>query len=239
MRAAESSALTARGLVVGYVSGRDVLRDVSMEVGPGGAVALLGPNGAGKTTLLRALSGLVRPRSGTVELGGIDLTRLAPHAIARVGVAHVPQGKAIFVRQTVRDNLLLGAMRSDDASERMGTVLASFPALVDRLDSLGGELSGGQQQMLAIARALMSRPRVLLLDEPSLGLAPRLVDGLVDVLAALRRSFRTSLVIAEQNLQLAVAIADRAYVMRRGQIALERPSRDVPTDPDLLAAYFG
>ncbi len=234
-----SASLQVDRLVAGYIDSVDVLRDVSLEVAEGEAVAILGANGAGKTTLLRAISGLLSARSGSVRLRGEEITSLPAHRIARSGVAHVPEGRQVFVRQTVRENLLLGGMGSPEAEERLAQLLAVFPALEEKLDQPAGELSGGQQQMLAIARGLMSSPSVLLLDEPSLGLSPKLVDELTALLSRLRSELGIAMVLVEQNAAVAAGVTDRAYVLRLGEVVLEESATDVLGNENVVSAYLG
>jgi branched-chain amino acid transport system ATP-binding protein len=219
-----------------------VLHGVSIRVEAGGAVAILGANGAGKTTLMRSLSGLLPPSSGTVRFGDDDLTRLRPDEVLRHGIAHVPQGRHVFTEQSVRENLLLGSRlrRDRDEVERdRSYVLDVFPALREKLGQRAGSLSGGQQQQLAIARALMSRPGLLLLDEPSLGLAPRLIDELGELLRAVRRDRNMGLLLVEQDAVLALELTDRAYVLQHGEIIHEAPSETLISDPKIIFGYLG
>jgi branched-chain amino acid transport system ATP-binding protein len=216
----------------------EALHGVSLTVGTGEAVAIVGPNGAGKTTLLRTISGLVRPAAGTVRIDGRALGRTAAYRIARLGVSHVPEGRAILSTLTVRDNLLMGGYRlpSGEVADRMAEMIDLFPVLGRKLDDLGGVLSGGEQQMLAIARGLMARPRLLMIDEPSMGLAPRIVG---DVLEALKRvvATGTAVLVAEQNAGLALEVADRAYVMVVGDIVASGRSADLDEN-SLLETYL-
>jgi branched-chain amino acid transport system ATP-binding protein len=200
------------------------LEGVSLSLVEGEAVTVLGPNGAGKTTLLRVISGVLPPRQGAVTGAALPPGHASAHAVARSGVAHVPEGRAIFPGLSVSDNLSLGtfalADRADVAQERLDEVLQLFPWMQGRMKQAGGTLSGGEQQMLAIARALMGKPRVLLLDEPSLGLSPLMVNRVFDALAQIRE-LGVSILLVEQNLTHALELADRGYVMNRGQIVLE------------------
>jgi branched-chain amino acid transport system ATP-binding protein len=213
------------------------LHGVSLTVGAGEAVAIVGPNGAGKTTLLRSISGLVRPAGGSVTVDGRATGRMAPYRVARLGVSHVPEGRAILSTLTVKDNLLLGGHRlpKGEIEGRLTEMVELFPVLSRRLDSLGGVLSGGEQQMLAIARGLMARPRLLLIDEPSMGLAPRVVG---DVLDALHRvvATGTSVLISEQNAGLALEVASRAYVMVVGNVVASGRSEEL--EGTLLETYL-
>jgi branched-chain amino acid transport system ATP-binding protein len=216
-----------------------VLREVTIEVDEREAVAILGANGAGKTTLLRSISGLVSAREGTVRFGDRDITGLAPHKIARGGVAHVPEGRQCFVRQTVGENLRLGSMGSPQSEQRLAQMLDVFPALQQKLDQPAGELSGGQQQMLAIARGLMSSPSLLLLDEPSLGLSPKLVDELTALLRRVRTELGIAMLLVEQNAAVAAGVSDRAYVLRLGEVVLEESAAEVLGNDAILNAYLG
>ncbi|MET7999557.1 ABC transporter ATP-binding protein [Nonomuraea glycinis] len=215
----------------------EALHGVSLEVGSGEAVAVVGPNGAGKTTLLRTISGLVRAASGSVRIDGRTVGRTAAHRVARLGVSHVPEGRAILSPLTVKDNLLMGGYRLPGAEiqGRMEEMIELFPVLGRRLDSLGGVLSGGEQQMLAIARGLMARPRLLMIDEPSMGLAPRIVG---DVLDALHRvvATGTAVLVSEQNAGLALEVADRAYVMVVGNVVASGRSEEL--EGNLLETYL-
>jgi branched-chain amino acid transport system ATP-binding protein len=230
--------LEVSGLFAGY--GKiDVLRDVSISVERREAVAVLGANGAGKTTLLRTISGLLRGREGTIRFQDREIGDHAPQRIARDGLCHVPEGRQVFVRQTVGENLRLGAMDSHHYEERLEQLLEVFPALREKLDQDAGELSGGQQQMLAIARGLMSSPSVLMLDEASLGLSPKLVDEVITLLKRLRAELGITVLLVEQNAAVAAGVADRAYVLRRGEIAVEESADEVLGSEDVLSAYLG
>jgi branched-chain amino acid transport system ATP-binding protein len=221
-----------------------VLHELDLQVAAGEIVALLGANGAGKTSTLLTISGLLRPRRGRIGFSADgarhDLARLEPEAIVALGIAHCPEGRQVFGALTVRENLLLGAyLRRDAAIARdLAAMEARFPVLAERRQLPAGTLSGGEQMMLAIARALMSRPRLLLLDEPSLGLAPQLVDAVFDIILELRRDGTTVLLI-EQNAAMALEIADRAYVLDQGRIAVGGPAHQLARDPAVQAAYLG
>lgn len=218
-----------------------VLHDVTMHIRPGRTVALIGANGAGKTTALHTLSGLVRPTSGTITFEGRDITGRAPHEIAGLGVVHCPEGRRVFARMTVTENLLLGAYLRRDAGaiaedlERMYTV---FAGLAHRRNQLAGTLSGGEQQMLAIGRASMARPKLLVLDEPSLGLAPQIVRRVFGALHTLGAADMTVLLV-EQNAAVALGIADDAYVMEGGRIILSGPAQVLKEDARVQRAYLG
>jgi len=218
------------------------VRGVSLAVRAGEVVALLGANGAGKSTLLRTISGLIRPRAGRVHLAGRAIDRLAPSRIVRLGIAHAPEGRRVFGSLSVADNLRLGAAARRERAglvEERERLLDLFPILRERLRQAAGTLSGGEQQMLALARALMAKPRLLLLDEPSLGLAPLIVRAIFDALAGLKRVGVTMLLV-EQNVAAALELADRAYVLRTGEIRLEGASAELRADPERIAhAYLG
>lgn len=217
------------------------LRGLSLALGAGEVVALLGPNGAGKTTTLRVISGLLRPTHGRVFYKGMEITGRPPAFIARLGLIHCPEGRQLFKNLTVRENLILGGYRlRDPARERqnMERVLALFPVLKERLQQPAGLLSGGQQQMLAIGRALMADPEVLLLDEPSLGLAPRVVEEVFEALAQLKAQGLTMLIV-EQNAEMALGLADRAYVLEAGRVVLADPAARLRENPDLVRIYLG
>jgi branched-chain amino acid transport system ATP-binding protein len=231
--------LACESLYAGY--GRvPVLHGVSLTVAPDELVALIGPNGAGKTTTLHAIVGLLRPSEGKVAFEGASLIGRDPADVVARGVALVPQGRMVFQSLTVRENLRLGAYRAPAAAvrERVDRVLAAFPMLADRLEQLGGTLSGGQQQMLAIARALMSSPSLLLLDEPSTGLAPTIVESIFDTLTELHRR-GTMMLLVEQNAHLALELASRAYVLEQGSIVAEGPAAALRQDARVMAAYLG
>jgi branched-chain amino acid transport system ATP-binding protein len=219
----------------------EAVRGVSLSVTEGGFVALVGPNGAGKTSLLSALAGLVRPAGGRVRLGGEDVTGLPAHATVAAGISLVPEGRAILGRMTVEENLRLAAELRRPARE-IGPAIEEqyqrFPVLRERKDGLAGALSGGQQQMLAFARALVARPRILLLDEPSMGLSPILVQEIFRAVEQIHRDGATILLV-EQNARLALSITDHAYVLERGKIVHEGPSRELARDPRVQAAYLG
>ncbi len=233
--------LTIEDLHVAY--GKvEVLRGVSLEVAEGEIVALLGANGAGKTTTLRTISGLVRGRQGRILLSGADITRLRAHQVVARGLGHVPEGRRIFGPLSVEENLRLGGyLLRRDAAEVERRIAASytlFPRLAERRGQLAGTLSGGEQQMLAIARALMLEPRLLVLDEPSMGLAPKLVRAIFAIIQRIRTQ-GTSVLLVEQNARQALRIADRAYVLESGRIALSGPAAALAADPRVRAAYLG
>ncbi len=232
--------LELRNLEAAYGAIR-ALHGLSMTLGPGEVVALLGPNGAGKTTTLRVISGLLRPVRGQVLYRGQEITGRPPAAIARLGIIQCPEGRQIFKNLTVRENLILGSYRlRDPVRERrnLERALSLFPMLKERLNYPAGLLSGGQQQMLAIARALMADPEVLLLDEPSLGLAPRVVEEVFEALAQLKAQGLTMLIV-EQNAEKALELADRAYVLEAGRLVLADAADRLRENPDLIRIYLG
>ena len=232
--------LELRDVVVAY-GPTTVLRGVSFAVTPGAIVALLGGNGSGKSTTLNAISGFVKPRSGAITFDGRPIGGAPTDAIVRAGVVQVPQGREVFATMTVAENLDLGAVtRADRAEIRadLERALARFPRLRERLRQTAGTLSGGEQQMLAVARALMARPRMLLMDEPSAGLAPRVVDELLDQVVALNADGLTVLLV-EQNVGAALAVAERAYVLKDGVIAIADEARKLVDNPEIVRAYLG
>jgi branched-chain amino acid transport system ATP-binding protein len=233
------AALTVESICAGYGE-TQVLWDVSMRVEPGEIVALIGSNGAGKSTLLGALSGVVPTWSGVARYGDVTLTGLEPDRIVRAGVVQVPQGRRLFGGLTVEENLRMGAyLRNDGEVETdLRRMLELLPRLRERYDFLAGRLSGGEQQQVAIARALMARPRLLLIDEMSLGLAPVLVDALIALLAQIHAT-GISMLIVEQDVQTALEVSSRAYVLETGRIALSGPSAQLLDDPQVRKAYLG
>jgi len=232
--------LAVKRLEVSY--GRTAaLKGIDLLVEEGRVVCLIGANGAGKTTTMRALSGLLRPSAGRILLAGADITGKRAHRIAALGMRHVPEGRQIFAELTVAENLSVGAWLVEGAAEvarRQEQVLARFPRLRERLGQLAGSMSGGEQQMLALGRALMGAPRLLLLDEPSMGLAPLFVEEIFAIIADLRREGGTILLV-EQNASAALEVADYAYVLETGRIVLEGPAAEVAHNPAVVAAYLG
>ena len=218
----------------------EALRGVSIEVEDGEIVTLIGANGAGKSTMLMTICGNPRARAGRITFDGGDITGLSTHAIVRLGIAHAPEGRRIFPRMTVRENLQMGAITADEDhfDEDLESVMEMFPILAERADQRGGTLSGGEQQMLAIARALMGRPRLLLLDEPSLGLAPLVVKQIFEVIGDIRRTQGTTVFLVEQNAYHALRLADRGYVMVNGTIAMTGAGRELLDNPEIQAAYL-
>jgi branched-chain amino acid transport system ATP-binding protein len=232
--------LSLRDLVVHYGVIR-ALSGISLEVPKGQIVALIGANGAGKSTTLRAISGLVRPTSGTVDFQGASLAGLPSHEIVARGVAQAPEGRGIFLNLTVKENLELGAyLRRDRAAIEADRerAYALFPILKERRDQVSGTLSGGEQQMLAVARALMSRPTLLLLDEPSLGLAPQVVDRIFQVIQEINEA-GVSLLLVEQNANMALQVAHHAYVLETGSIVMQGSGRELLESPEVRKAYLG
>jgi branched-chain amino acid transport system ATP-binding protein len=233
------NALEAEGLHSFYGKSH-ILHGIDLCVGEGQIVAVLGRNGAGKTTTLRSLMGLTPPRQGAVRILGQTTTRWPPFRVAALGVGYVPEGRRIFANLTVRENLEMGAYarKDGDTAKDFEKVYGIFPRLKEREKQTGGTLSGGEQQMLAIGRALMSRPRVLLLDEPSLGLAPLLVGVIFEAIEAIHRQ-GTPVLLVEQNANAALKHSNRAYVLETGHVALEGPSSEVAANPRVKEAYLG
>ena len=217
------------------------LSEVSLHVMPGEIVTLIGANGAGKSTLLMTICGDPRASGGSIRLDGEDITRLPTHAIMRRGIAQAPEGRRIFPRMTVQENLLMGAeaLTREDPARRMRQVFALFPRLEERLGQRGGTLSGGEQQMLAIGRALMSGPRLLLLDEPSLGLAPLMVRQIFAAIRRLNRETGLTVLLVEQNANLALRLAHRGYVLVTGRITMEGTGESLLARPEIRDAYLG
>jgi branched-chain amino acid transport system ATP-binding protein len=240
MVAATTTVLEVRDLEVDY-DGVRALQGVSLRAERGTITALVGANGAGKTTLLRAISGIVRPQAGSIAFDGKRIEREAPHAIVRAGIAHVPEGRRIFATATVRDNLLLGAYvvrDRDERARRLEAALEMFPRLRERFGQRAGTLSGGEAQMLAIARGTMSAPAVLMLDEPSLGIAPILIPA---IYAGIRRIAEggTTVLLVEQNVRDALRLADVAYVLQTGKIVMQGKASDLLGDPLVQRAFLG
>jgi branched-chain amino acid transport system ATP-binding protein len=218
------------------------LQGISLHVQEGEIVTLIGANGAGKSTTLRTISGLIKPRSGAIRLRGQDITGMPPHQIVALGVGHVPEGRGIFPRLTVRENLEMGAFTIDDLDEvdrRMESVFVLFPRLKERLGQKGGTLSGGEQQMLATARGLMLKPHILLMDEPSMGLAPVLVEAIFDVIRDLNRTEGTTILLVEQNALMALSVAHRGYVLQNGRIVIDDTAANLKKNEMVRAAYLG
>ena len=232
--------LMVRGLKVAY-GGINAVRGIDFCVNAGETVSLIGANGAGKTTTLKALTGLVRPAAGRVIYNGADVTGLPSHRLVALGIALVPEGRGIFPRLTVEENIAMGAYCRDDKREILADhdhVFVLFPRLAERRYQVAGTLSGGEQQMLAIARAIMSRPRLLLLDEPSMGLAPLMVQKIFETIRAIAATGVTTLLV-EQNARRALEMCDRGYVMESGEITLHDSARALLADPRVRHAYLG
>jgi branched-chain amino acid transport system ATP-binding protein len=232
-----------KGVEVAYGAVR-ALHGVSLEVKPGEIVCLLGANGAGKSTTLRTISGLMHPQKGEILLAGKPIHRLGAEAIVKLGISHVPEGRHIFPGLTVRENMILGAsnrskVRREELEEDMARLFKIFPDLERLKGVLSWTLSGGQQQMLAIARGLMAKPQVLLMDEPSLGLAPILVQEVFRVIKEINATRGTTILLVEQNATMALSISHRGYVMETGRIVLQGPAKDLLRDPQVQAAYLG
>jgi branched-chain amino acid transport system ATP-binding protein len=225
-----------------YYGDAQALFGLSLEVGEGEVVTLVGSNGAGKTTTLRAVAGIRAPRSGDIRFEGESLTRIPPHERAELGIALVPEGRELWPQMSVRENLELGAFGKqarDRVGESLGQVMSLFPRLEERADQLAGSLSGGEQQMCAIGRALMTKPRLLMFDEPSLGLAPLLVRQVFETVRHLHADEGLTILLVEQNLRKAFEVADRGYVIETGQIKTEGPSKDLLQDETIRSAYLG
>ncbi len=224
-----------------YYGNLHALKGISLRIEEGEIVSLIGANGSGKTTALRAVSGILAPRSGKILFKGRDIVGLPPHKIARLGVAHVPEGRGVFSNMTVRENLDLGAdtrRPGREVDESMDRVFSLFPRLAERTVQLAGTLSGGEQQMLAIGRALVSNPSLMLLDEPSMGLSPLLVEEIFRMITEVNRAGATILLV-EQNASMALSVARRAYVLEAGNIALQGSTEELRNDPGVRAAYLG
>ena len=218
------------------------LKGISLTVNEGEVVTLIGSNGAGKSTTLRTISGLLQPRQGEVKLRGRSIVGVPPHKVVQEGIGHVPEGRGVFPVLTVLENLEMGAYLLSDNAEidrRMEMVFTIVPRLRERMSQKGGTLSGGEQQMLAIGRALMQNPRVLLLDEPSMGLAPLLVEEIFNIIRRLNAEQQTTILLVEQNAQAALQVANRAYVLETGRISMSGDAKDLLADPAVIDAYLG
>ena len=222
------------------LGGRAVLSEVSVSVPEGGLVTILGRNGVGKTTLLRTVSGLYRPHSGTISLAGVAIGGMAPHQVVRAGVAQAPEGRQLFGDMDVLENLRAAALHLSraDFARRVDYVTGLFPIVAERRNQPAGSLSGGEQQMVCIARSLVGSPRVLLLDEPSLGLAPKMVARIFELIASIRAA-GVAVLLVEQNARVALRTADYAYVLDQGRIVLEGPAGELAGDERVVAAYLG
>ena len=219
----------------------EAIKGISFEVRDGEIVTLIGSNGAGKTTTMHAISGLLKPASGSIMLDGVELTKTQNHKIVSMGLAQVPEGRRVFAQQTVEENLLLGAYArkdKDGIQKDLDHVYDLFPRLLERKKQPAGTLSGGEQQMLAMARALMSRPKILLMDEPSMGLSPLLVKEIFRIIQDINKE-GTTILLVEQNAKMALAIADRAYVLETGKITLEGTGEELSASEEVRKAYLG
>jgi branched-chain amino acid transport system ATP-binding protein len=233
--------LEIKNLVVGY-GAITALHGISLSVPAGGIVTLIGANGAGKTTALKAISGLLKPKSGEVLYAGKNISGLPPHEIVKLGLSHVPEGRMIFANLTVLENLQMGAYLQKDRQEirrELEHVFVLFPRLKEREQQVAGTLSGGEQQMLAIGRALMSKPKLLLLDEPSLGLAPLLVKTIFEKIVEINREQGLTILLVEQNANLALEISQFGYVLETGKIVLSGDSASLRQNPQVQSAYLG
>lgn len=224
-----------------YYGAIHAIKGISIEVNDGEIVALIGSNGAGKSTTMRTISGLMRPKTGKVTMDGVDLTNVPAHKIVGMGLCQVPEGRHVFANMTVLENLELGAYLRNDKdgiAKDMEEVFEKFPRLRERKDQIAGTLSGGEQQMLAMGRALMSRPKILLLDEPSMGLAPLLVKEIFNIIKEINAS-GTTILLVEQNANMALSIADKAYVLETGRITLNGTAKELASSEEVRKAYLG
>ena len=233
--------LEIKNLEINYGAIKAV-RGISLNVGTGSIVALIGANGAGKSTTLKCISGLIKPKGGSIKFSDKEITGLSPDKIVELGISHVPEGRLIFSNLTVEENLLMGAYtrkKKSDYENEFELVFGLFPRLKERLKQQGGTLSGGEQQMLAISRALMSKPKLLLLDEPSLGIAPKLVTQIFDKIVALNNDNGITILLVEQNANYSLSVSDYAYVLETGNIYIEGSSEDLLKDERIRKAYLG
>ena len=223
-----------------YYGAIHAIKDVSFEVEEGEIVTLIGANGAGKSTILKTISGLLHPKTGTVYYEGKDLKNVAPHSIVKMGIAHVPEGRRMFARMTVEENLQMGAFTQPAASvaDALENVYTRFPRLKERRKQEAGTLSGGEQQMLAMGRALMSKPKLMMMDEPSMGLAPILVEQIFDIIRELHKGGSTILLV-EQNALMALSVASRGYVLETGRIVLSASAKELLSNDSVKKAYLG
>lgn len=222
-----------------YYGAIHAVKGVSFTVQDGEIVALIGANGAGKSTILKTISGLMHPRIGSINFMGQDISKASAYKLVREGLAHVPEGRRIFLQMTVQENLEMGAFTQKDVSkEELDRVFQQFPRLKERRKQVAGTLSGGEQQMLAMGRALMSKPKLMMLDEPSMGLAPILVEQIFDIIKELHKN-GTTILLVEQNASMALEVADRAYVLETGRITMEGTGAELANSPDVKKAYLG
>lgn len=233
--------LRVEGITTEY-SGMKALEGISIGLGEGEFVSIIGPNGSGKSTLLKSISGTVKNTAGEIYFRDVDITQMEAHTRTRLGIIHIPEGRRIFPSLTVMENLELGAYRNearDAAPETLDTVLEFFPVLKDRRNQLGGSLSGGEQQMLAIGRGLMARPHILMLDEPSLGLAPRLAEFIFDAIRNVRQKVKFSILLVEQRAVEALELCDRGYILESGRITMSGNHEELIKNPKVQKAYLG
>ena len=223
-----------------YYGAIHAIKGISFEVAEGEIVTLIGANGAGKSTTLKTVSGLLRSKTGSITFQGKDIGNVPPHKLVAHGLAHVPEGRRVFLQMTVEENLEMGAytQKGGSADSHMARVYELFPRLKERRRQIAGTLSGGEQQMLAMGRALMSDPKLMMLDEPSMGLAPILVDQIFDIIKDLHKA-GTTILLVEQNAQMALSVADRGYVLETGKIVKSAPAKDLLNDAAVKAAYLG
>ena len=223
-----------------YYGAIHAIKDISFEVNEGEIVTLIGANGAGKSTILKTVSGLLRSKTGSISFEGGDISHLAPHKVVNLGLAHVPEGRRVFTRMTVEENLEMGAYTRPNSEVDAGiaAVYEQFPRLKERRKQVAGTLSGGEQQMLAMGRALMSKPKLLMLDEPSMGLAPILVEQIFEIIQSLHKA-GTTILLVEQNAQMALSVADRGYVLETGRIVATGTGKDLLADESVKKAYLG
>jgi branched-chain amino acid transport system ATP-binding protein/urea transport system ATP-binding protein len=229
--------LAVKSLSAGY-GDIPVLHHISMTIASGESVGILGHNGMGKTTLLRCLIGALKPSAGTIALDGADVTSMAPHGRARLGMAYVPQGREIFAALSARDNLRMGLVKTGASPDALDALLTDFPRLKPLLDRAGGSLSGGEQQLLALARALAGKPRILLLDEPTEGIQPSIIEEIAQTLTSLRERLGLTIVLVEQNLDFIATVSQRVLVIKRGQLGAEIP-REHLSDLAVMSEYTG
>lgn len=230
--------LTVDNMNVYYGDSIHAIKNVSFEVKEGEIVSLIGANGAGKSTILKTISGLLRSRTGSIIFGGNDISKTEAHRIVGMGLAHVPEGRRVFTNMTVEENLDMGAYTQKNTEEKLEDVFSRFPRLFERRRQIAGTLSGGEQQMLAIGRAMMSSPKLLMLDEPSMGLAPILVEQIFGIVKELHDA-GTTVLLVEQNAGMALKIADRAYVLETGRIVMSGTGAELSASEDIKKAYLG
>ena len=223
-----------------YYGAIHAIKDISFEVNEGEVVTLIGANGAGKSTILKTVSGLLRSKTGSISFEGGDISHLAPHKVVNLGLAHVPEGRRVFTRMSVEENLEMGGYTrpNNEIDDSIAAVYEQFPRLKERRKQVAGTLSGGEQQMLAMGRALMSKPKLLMLDEPSMGLAPILVEQIFEIVQSLHKA-GTTILLVEQNAQMALSIADRAYVLENGRITLSGTGEELSRSEQVQKAYLG